>query len=79
MTIPKALRDRLGWREGDHVVVFEENGRLTLRTLPKRSLNEMADLLPGLEAKVLYNSFEELLELEKQSARDRRGQTRADR
>jgi len=45
-------------------------GRLTLQTLLKRSLAEMADLLPGLEAKVSYNSFEELLELEKQSARD---------
>ena len=79
VTIPKALRDRLGWREGNNVVFFEENGRLTLQTLLKRSLDEVADLLPGLEAKVPYNSFEELLELEKQSARDQREQRNANR
>ena len=79
IVIPKALRDRLDWREGDNVVFFEENGRLTLQTLLKRSLDEVADLLPGLEAKVPYNFFEELLELEKQSARDQREQRNANR
>ena len=38
IVIPKALRDQLDWREGDNVVFFEENGKLTLQVLPKRSL-----------------------------------------
>lgn len=53
---------------------LQDDGKLSLQALPRRSLNEVADLLPGLEAKVPYNSFEELLELEKQSARDQREQ-----
>jgi antitoxin PrlF len=77
IVIPKILRDRLDWHEGDDVVFYEDNGKLTLQTLPKRTLNEMAALLPGLEAKVPYSSFEELLELEKQSGKERhaRGRT----
>lgn len=71
IVIPKVLRDRLDWREGDKVVFLEENGRLTLQSLPKRTLREMADLLPGYEAKVPYSSFEELLELEKQGGKER--------
>ena len=71
IVIPKALRDQLDWREGDNVVFFEENGRLTLQALPKRTLREMADLLPGFDAKVPYSSFEELLELEKQGGKER--------
>ncbi len=77
IVIPKVLRDRLDWREGDKVVFFEENGKLTLQALPKRSLDEVLALLPGVEAKIPYNSFEELLELEKRSGKERhaRGRT----
>ena len=77
IVIPKALRDQLDWREGDDVLFLEENGKLTLQTLPKRSLDEVLARLPGLEAKVPYSSFEELLELEKQSGKERhaRGRT----
>ena len=77
IVIPKALRDQLGWREGDDVVFLEANGKLTLQTLLKRTLREMADLLPGLTAKVPYSSFEQLLELEKQGGKERHAESRA--
>ena len=64
VTIPKALRNRLGWREGDAVVFDQENGRLILQTPPKKSLSEVLAQAPGLEAKVPYSSFKKLLELE---------------
>jgi AbrB family looped-hinge helix DNA binding protein len=79
IVIPKALRDQLDWREGDDVVFYQDNGRLTIQALPKRSLSEALARLPGLEAKVPYNSFEELLELEKQSGKERHAKSRADR
>jgi antitoxin PrlF len=76
IVIPKALRDRLDWREGDEVVLYEENGKLTLQMLPKRSLDEVLAQLPGLKAKVPYSSFEELLELEKQGGKERHARGR---
>jgi AbrB family looped-hinge helix DNA binding protein len=76
IVIPKALRDQLDWREGDEIVFYEENGKLTLQTLPKRSLDEVLAQLPGLEPKVPYSSFEELLELEKQGGKERHARGR---
>ena len=78
IVIPKALRDQLDWREGDEVVFYRDNGKLTLQALPKRSLSEVLAQLPSLEAKVQYSSFEELLELEKQSGKEQRQKSRAE-
>ncbi len=72
LVIPKGLREKLDWREGDEIVFSLENNRLTLQALVKRDLGEILRQLQPSPTKVAYADFDQLLELEKQSAKARR-------
>ncbi len=49
ITIPRAVRDRLGLREGDRVVFqFDEHGNLLLRQEPQSPLGRLPGLLKHL-------------------------------
>ncbi len=71
VVLPKAVREALGLKAGDELLVRVEDG--TLRLIPKRkqSLSEVLDRLPGHAPKVAYEEPEELFELEKEEAKKR--------
>ena len=71
VVLPKSVREALGLKAGDELLVQVEDG--TLRLIPKRkqSLSEVLDRLPGHAPKVSYKESEELLLLEKEEAKKR--------
>ena len=77
LVIPKGLREKLDWREGDEIIFSLENNKLTLQALTKRHLSEVLSQLEPSPAKVVYTDFDHLLELEKQSAKARRTRERS--
>jgi antitoxin PrlF len=76
IVIPKTLRETLDWREGDDVVFSLENGNLNLQLMPKRNLTEVLSKIEGRQPNTEFASFEELLDAEKQSAKQRHARGR---
>ncbi len=76
LVIPKGLREKLDWREGDEIIFSLEDNKLTLQALVKRNLGEILSQNKPSPAKIEYMGFEQLLELEKQSAKARRARGR---
>jgi antitoxin PrlF len=76
IVIPKTLRETLDWREGDDVVFSLENGNLNLQLMPKRNLTEVLSKIEGRQPNTEFTSFEELLDAEKQSAKQRHARGR---
>jgi AbrB family looped-hinge helix DNA binding protein len=76
LVIPKGLREKLDWREGDEIIFSLEDNKLTLQALAKRDLSEILSQKKPSPAHVEYTGFEQLLELERQSAKIRRAQGR---
>jgi antitoxin PrlF len=72
LVIPKILREKLDWREGDEILFSQENGKLMLQALTKRDLQEVLAKLQGATSRLEVDSFEDLLETEKQTAKKRR-------
>ena len=77
LVIPKGLREKLDWREGDEIIFSLEDNKLTLQALVKRDLSEILSQSQPSPAKIEYTDFEQLLELEKQSAKARRARGRS--
>ncbi len=75
VVIPKIIRDHLNLHDGDDVVFIEENDVVKLQPLPRLSLTQVLSQLEGRKPLVDV-PFEELLLLEKQSAKERREQGR---
>jgi antitoxin PrlF len=71
ITIPRAVRDRLGLREGDRVVFqFDEHGNLLLRQETQSPLGQLPGLLKHL-AKDRPVTLEEMKAAVKQGAAER--------
>jgi len=71
ITIPRAVRDRLGLREGDRVVFqFDEHGNLLLRQETQSPLGRLPGLLKHL-AKDRPVTLEEMKAAVKQGAVER--------
>ncbi len=69
IVIPKTLRETLDWREGDDVIFSLDNGKLNLQLLPKRNLTEVLSKIQGRQPNNEFDSFEQLLDAEKRSAK----------
>ena len=71
VVLPKSVREALGLKAGDELLVRVEDGTLRLIPKKKKSLSEVLDRLPGHAPKVAYKAPEELLLLEKEEAKKR--------
>ena len=71
VVLPKSVREALGLKAGDELLVRVEDGTLRLIPKKKQSLSEVLDRLPGHAPKVAYEKPEELLLLEKEEAKKR--------
>lgn len=57
MTLPKEIRDRFGIKEGDQIAFEVTGDAIELKVVPRMSIDQLFDSLPGSE--VLYPGPEE--------------------
>ncbi|MDQ3460481.1 MAG: AbrB/MazE/SpoVT family DNA-binding domain-containing protein [Deinococcota bacterium] len=75
VVIPKEVRQTFGLQEGDKVAFVEEEGRIVLLLLPRRTAAEVLDALAVRRPKTDLEG-DDLLQAERMSARERRAKGR---
>ena len=71
VVLPKAVREALGLKAGDELLVEVEGNAIRLVPRRKRSLSEALDTLPGHAPKEVFPSPEALFAAEREEARKR--------
>lgn len=62
LTLPKEIRDRLGWHEGDRFTVEAEDGRAIL-TRAKATISDLMNVLPQASRKRTIEEMDQAVRL----------------
>ena len=71
VVLPKSVREALGLKAGDELLVQVEEGAIRLVPKRKRGLREVLKVLPGHAPKVAFPSAEALFAAERAEAQKR--------
>ncbi len=73
ITLPASIRRSLGLKDGDKVVIYEEDGRFYLENSNFRAFEEVAEAFKGVAAEAGFATEEEMQEYMKEIRKEVRG------
>ncbi len=73
ITIPIAVRNKLKLKNGDKVVIFEENGRFYLENAAMLAFNRVEKAFQGVAEEIGYSTEEEMQEYMQEIRKEVRG------
>jgi AbrB family looped-hinge helix DNA binding protein len=73
ITIPVAIRNRLGVKDGDKVVFIEENGRVIMENSVRLALKDVQDAFRGEAERLGLKNEQDVVAMIKEARRDKKG------
>jgi AbrB family looped-hinge helix DNA binding protein len=78
ITIPVAIRKKLGVKDGDKVIFIEENGRIVMENSVRVALKDVQDAFRGEAERLGLKSEQDIVSMVKEVRREKRATTNAD-
>jgi AbrB family looped-hinge helix DNA binding protein len=78
ITIPVAIRKKLGVKDGDKVVFIEENGRIVMENSLRVALKDVQDAFQGEAERLGLKDEQDVVSMAKEIRQEKRASTNAD-